>query len=265
MTGDSLLRAIETARARVPYLGRMAAVATVLLESAPRLTQKAEILLGRPSLHEIRQWGNFMETAHDVLKEIVPFDDKDWDRYEAEFLLVEKKLKERRTVQLAYPDTFAVERETSLLLYCTTRLLQPQCIVETGVADGASSFVFLEALRANGSGTLHSLDISDNVGALVDNRDGWDLTICNVKRVESALSALIGRIAPVELFFHDADHRFLPQLCEYETFAAHAPPGAILLSDDVDSSYAFRVFCERRRFQPSYLFDTRKVAGLVRL
>lgn len=265
MAGQSLLQAVKAARRRLPYLGGKAAIATVLLESAPVLTRKVELLVGRPSLDEIRQWGSLVDTPHEALKEIVPFDEKDWDRFEAEFPAVEEKLKTRRALDLAYPDTFAVERQTSCLLYCTTRILQPQCVVETGVADGASSLVFLEALRANGSGILHSLDISDNVGALVDNRDGWDLTISSVEHVEYVLSALLGRVAPVDLFFHDADHRFFSQSCEYEMFASHASASALLLSDDVDSSYAFRVFCQRRHLRPSYLFDTRKVAGLVRL
>ena len=48
-------------------------------------------------------------------------------------------------------------------------------MVETAVADGASSFVLLAALRKNGRGELHSLDIASDVGALVDNRDSWHL------------------------------------------------------------------------------------------
>jgi hypothetical protein len=39
----------------------------------------------------------------------------------------------------------------------------------------------------------------------------------------------------------------------------------MLLSDDVDLSYAFGAFCQRRGRRPSYLLDSRKVAGLVRL
>jgi predicted O-methyltransferase YrrM len=262
----SLMKTVQVARRRARFLGRKAAVETVLTEAVPGWTRRGERLVGRPTLLELQQHGSWSTSARELLKNSIGLDDPDWDRVEAEFAGVERSLASRHErVQVVYPGSFAVERETSLLLYGLARLLQPECVVETGVADGASSFVLLAALQKNGKGELHSLDISNDVGALVDNRDSWHLHVVDVRIVEDEFADMLSRVPPPALFLHDADHRYLAQLCEYATFAATAPPGAIVLSDDVDYSYAFGEFCENRGLRPNYLFDSRKVAGLVRL
>jgi len=43
-------------------------------------------------------------------------------------------------------------------LYFITRYIKPECIVETGVAAGFSSYSFLAAIKKNGIGKLHSSD-----------------------------------------------------------------------------------------------------------
>src|SRR5438445_4565328 len=74
------------------------------------------------------------------------------------------------------------------MLYFITRLRRPRVIVETGVAAGYSSQMFLEALDANGGeGTLHSSDFpyfrlerpERFIGLLVEDRlrDRWTLYI----------------------------------------------------------------------------------------
>jgi len=257
---------LQVARRRARHLGRRAAMWTVVTEAAPGLTEALRQVIGRPSLFELQQEGSLTTSSREAVRSSAGLDDADWDRVESEFTEVERRLTERRRqLSGAYPWSFEIERETSLLLFGLTRLLQPECVVETGVADGASTFVILSALGMNGRGELHSVDIADDVGGLVEDRQRWHLHVVDLGSVEDTLSDLMERLPPVGLFFHDADHRFLPQLCEYETFAGGAPEGAMLLSDDVDLSYAFGAFCQRRGRRPSYLLDSRKVAGLVRL
>jgi predicted O-methyltransferase YrrM len=262
---DEVLRSLRVARERGRYLGRRGALATVFTEAAPTFTSRLQRLVGRPALYELKDTGPIRSTARELVSDVAGTEDDRLDEIEAEYDELRVRIDERmKQVQAAYPSYFPVEKQTSLLLYALTRIVQPERIVETGVADGLSTFVFLAALAKNGKGELHSIDVADNVGGLVDDRDRWHLHVCGVERVERTLAKLV-REAPVDMFFHDADHRFLPQFCEYETFAQAAPRGALLVSDDVELSYAFITFCKRRGLRPAYLFDSRKVAAIVRL
>src|SRR5271170_649690 len=54
---------------------------------------------------------------------------------------------------------FYAQFRAPLDLYAMTRLLRPIHVIETGVSSGVSSAHFLLALRANGRGTLHSIDL----------------------------------------------------------------------------------------------------------
>jgi predicted O-methyltransferase YrrM len=223
-------------------------------------------VIGHPTLGELQQSGPLTTSPEDVLASLVEYDRRQWDMVQEEFGELERQLAKRKAAKSrSYPDNFEIERSTSLLLYGVTRLCRPSQIVETGVADGVSSFFFLSALRANGHGHLHSLDISDDVGGLVEDRRGWDLTVSEPAKVEETLAALLRQSSPVDIFFHDADHRYLPQTVEYETLRRSVDRPAILISDDVDLSYAFEMFCRRHGLSPSYLLDARKVAGAVRI
>ena len=45
--------------------------------------------------------------------------------------------------------------------YAAVRALKPNCVIETGVANGVSSSYLLLALRKNGRGCLHSVGLAD--------------------------------------------------------------------------------------------------------
>lgn len=199
-------------------------MATVLTEAVPEATARVQQLIGHPTLFELQQHGSFVAKASELITEQVGVDERQWAELEDEFADVRRRLELRReSVTLRYPVTFAIEAETSLLLYALTRLVAPGFIIETSVADGISTFVFLAALAHNAEGELHSLDIAGDVGGLVDDRERWHLHVCDVKQIEDGLANLVRHAPPAGIFFHDADHRFLPQLCEYETYAAAAP------------------------------------------
>lgn len=265
MAATSPRHTLRTARRRGARLGWQAAAATVL-EASPWLARRLELVFGRPTLTELQQSGSFSTRSRDLVREAIGLDDPDWDRVEEEFADVAVRLAQRRErTGLAYPGSFAAEEQTSLLLYGLARLLKPRCIVETGVADGHSTFVLLAALARNGDGVLHSIDIAPDVGILVDETAHWQLHLLNVDTIAEDLPALLAAQGPIDLFFHDSDHHYLAQLFEYEAFADHASQGALLVSDDVDMSYAFDTFCRRRAMRPNYLFDARKVTGMVRL
>ena len=70
-------------------------------------------------------------------------------------------------IQLKFPVNFKVEDSTSFFIYSFVRLYHPLKIVETGVANGHSTFFILNALIKNGKGKLYSIDTSSEVGSLI--------------------------------------------------------------------------------------------------
>ncbi len=136
-------------------------------------------------------------------------------------------------------------------LYVLTRLLRPQHIIETGVSSGVSSAHFLLALRRNGRGTLHSIDLPtpqrgerfgprDSPVALPpgrstgwavpeDLRDGWDLRIGPSQAV---LPPLVAGLRSVGVFLHDSLHTPSHLTFELETVRPKLVGGAVVLADN---------------------------------
>ncbi|MFI8281007.1 class I SAM-dependent methyltransferase [Streptomyces sp. NPDC085929] len=166
---------------------------------------------------------------------------------------------------LCYPRTHGVEEETSAVLYGLSRLLKPQSVVETGVADGRSSWLILAALERNGSGVLHSFDVNHTAGRLVGEHPQWQLEILGPKDPAASFSRALERVGSIDLFFHDSDHLYLPQMFEYGQAWPRMTQSGVFASDDVNCSRAFLDFCGRRRQRPVFLFDSRKITGAVRL
>lgn len=122
--------------------------------------------------------------------------------------------------------------------------LKPAHVLETGVADGVSSFVFLAAMDRNGTGTLHSTDIRPNAGALVNSRDHWDLFLVDRRTPARSLAKYVRSLPPLDLFVHDSLHLRAWQLLELRLAYTHLRSGGVLASDDVDSSFAYGDFCQ---------------------
>lgn len=182
-----------------------------------------------------------------------------------EYQEVESRLNDRyKECELEFPVTHGVEAETGAFLYAVARLLKPNRVVETGVADGRSSFIIISALERNGCGTLHSFDIKDHVGKLVGRHPQWHLQISRSEEAMSSFVAAMRRLEAIDLYFHDSDHRYLSQLIEYEQAWRLMTPGSVFASDDVDDSRAFLDFCHKEGTTPSLLLDRRKVIGAVR-
>jgi predicted O-methyltransferase YrrM len=163
-----------------------------------------------------------------------------------------------------YPAFYNSEALTLKALYQFVRVCQPAVVVETGVANGLSTEIILQALRRNTSkGVLHSVDIKEDVGSLVSNKDFWRLHVTN--GTARAFHAILKNVGPIDIFYHDSDHEYRPQMAELRGAISALSPGGVLLSDDVDWSYAFLDFCTTSGARPSFLVDSRKVLGAVRL
>lgn len=147
-------------------------------------------------------------------------------------------------------------------LYAFTRLLRPDHIVETGVSSGVSSAHFLAALRANGHGTLHSIDrptrqrgrklASDespvslppgrSTGWAVPQawRRGWDLRL---GPSEELLPGLVSELPSIGLFLHDSRHTPPHLTFELATIRPKLRPGSLVLADNTRwTGNAFSIF-----------------------
>jgi predicted O-methyltransferase YrrM len=167
--------------------------------------------------------------------------------------------------RLVFPETWAVGDRSAEALYATVRLLRPDVVVETGVANGHSTYVVLSALRANGHGRLVSYDVADGAGVLVPEslRDLWDLTVLDRADPIADAARRLDALGAVDLFFHDADHSYVGQVAEYGAAvrALARGRGGVLLSDDVDESFAFVELVLARKPHAVLLVDARKVLG----
>jgi predicted O-methyltransferase YrrM len=190
------------------------------------------------------------------------------DELVVEFADLQAEFETRRSeLTVPYARFHDIEGDSMLLCYALVRALRPETIVETGVANGASTFFFLRALSANGGGVLHSFDISDDVGIYLTEADRrtWDLQVLDTRAPLRDLARQLSRLAPVDLFIHDSHHRYKYMSREFELAAAVLRDNGVILSDDAESTFAFDEFCRDRRLDPIYVFDRTKFFGGVTL
>lgn len=139
-------------------------------------------------------------------------------------------------------------------LYALVRLLAPRHVVETGVSSGVSSSFLLSALKANGRGTLHSVDFptpqrgrtfspeTDSPVALPPGRasgwavpaalrPGWDLRIGKSSEV---LPPLVAELPTVDIFLHDDEHTFENATREFTVIAPKLHPGSVVMADNAN-------------------------------
>lgn len=143
----------------------------------------------------------------------------------------------------------------SQLLWVLVRHTRPTTVIETGVARGVSSAHILDAMEANQHGELISIDLPPLgngwralVGSAVppDGRARWTYLRGASSR---KLPRAIAEFGPPDIFVHDGLHTLENMLWEYETVWATMDPGALLISDDIDDSYAWQTFSSRVKRQ----------------
>jgi len=169
----------------------------------------------------------------------------------------------RSALMVPYERFHDIEGESMFLCYALARAMRPESIVETGVGNGASTFTFLRALSMNGSGVLHSFDISDDVGAYLTEADrgSWDLQVLNRRAPLKDLASRVSRLRPVDIFIHDSHHQFKYMSGEFELAVAVLREHGLVLCDDAESTFAFDEFCRDRELDPRYVFDRTKFFG----
>jgi len=151
------------------------------------------------------------------------------------------------------------------LVYLLVRLARPAVFCETGVFDGKSSAIILQALEDNGSGVLVSVDlparatIQNSTERMINStlppaRDpGWTIPERLRHRQRLLLgdsSELLPRVfaefSAVDVFMHDSLHTYEHMSFEYSLAWEHLRDGGFLLSDDIYEAAAFHDFCRAR-------------------
>ena len=158
----------------------------------------------------------------------------------------------------------AVDVSSRTALYVLCRTLKPEVVVETGVASGMSSSFILRALDKNAKGKLHSIDvpwhtvkqiwqrnpadepiheqpIETKSGWIIPERlkERWDLTL---GKTSEKLPALLKKIAPVDIFFHDSAHVYENMIWEFQTIWPNLRKGGIMMAHNIDKHCAFADF-----------------------
>jgi predicted O-methyltransferase YrrM len=152
----------------------------------------------------------------------------------------------KRKLVAVHPDGFGGQMVfESSAIYALVRLLRPEKVVETGVADGATSAYILQALEDNGRGHLYSIDLpspqlpqAQMPGWIVDGalRRRWTLRIGASSEL---LGPLLNELGPIDVFLHDSLHTYDNMLFEYRTAWPFLRTGGLLLSHDVGRNSAF--------------------------
>jgi predicted O-methyltransferase YrrM len=145
-------------------------------------------------------------------------------------------------------------------MYLLVRKYRPELMVETGVANGATSYCILRAMRDNGRGRLISIDYPLYRPAAGDpfrlprgKRPGWIVP----KELRKRWKLMLGRTSEIlprlgvgrkiDVFFHDSEHSYKNMTFEYGWALKHVRNSGIILSDDTNWNSAFRDFLAANR------------------
>jgi len=137
-------------------------------------------------------------------------------------------------------------------LWCVTRHIRPEVVIETGVAHGVTSRVVLEALSRNDFGHLWSIDLPFPFDHRLHGETGIVVTdACRTRwsylegSSRQRLPRLVADVGHVEMFIHDSLHTAENTLFEMEQAASAMRDGGVMLIDDIDSHLGFASFAER--------------------
>lgn len=166
--------------------------------------------------------------------------------------------------KVGYPKASYITFRSGVYIYNLIRVTKPDIIVETGVLDGFSSRIMLEALSKNKRGRLFSIEISKDVGHLVPQhlRGRWRLV---VGTPNMALKNALRKSSKIDIFMHDSNHSYDQMKMEFELAMQRIKEGGIILSDDVYVNNAFIEFANSIGRRPKLISGWTKCFGIIEL
>lgn len=139
----------------------------------------------------------------------------------------------------------------------------PEVIVETGIANGASTRVWLNAIQEFKleKSKLYSFDIDQKFVA-EDMRSNPSFNFRLIDDVNT-FTSLVSELEAVDIFYHDSDHSYFNQIMEYRSIWPKIRKGGFLVSDDINWSNAFLDFVKEVGRIPLIVADTEKFCGVI--
>jgi predicted O-methyltransferase YrrM len=157
--------------------------------------------------------------------------------------------KQFRELAIASADLFA---KKVLCQYAAVRALKPDCILETGIANGVSSAYLLLALQKNGRGRLHSVGLADPAYLPAGREPGWFVPKwlrepwqVHIGEAREILPPLLSEVGRIDIFIHDSLHTYEHMFWEFEIAYPSLRPGGLLFADDVLWNNAFQDFARK--------------------
>ncbi|MEM3572583.1 MAG: class I SAM-dependent methyltransferase [Candidatus Micrarchaeaceae archaeon] len=169
-----------------------------------------------------------------------------------------------KDTHLRYPKYWAIDESSGLVVYSLIRSLKPDTVLETGVANGFSTRLILNALNRNGKGRLTSVEISRDVGQLLKGVDKsrWRLVVGKPR--ENLKTALKG-LGKIDVFIHDSDHSYGNMLFEFNSVIGKMSRDGVIVSDDVSRNRAFLEFAAKIGRRPLIYASSKKAFGVIEL
>lgn len=156
-------------------------------------------------------------------------------------------------------------------LYFITRYMEPDSIVETGVAAGFSSYSFLSAIKANGRGKLYSSDFpyfripqpEKYIGIVVEEtlKDGWNLFI---EGDEINLPKIVNTVKEIDIFHYDSDKSYSGRAFAISTISNALSSRGVILMDDIQDNSFFRDYVDETNPESWHVFEFQnKYVGMI--
>ena len=223
-----------------------------------------------PTLAEICAFAESVyANPDDLLKHIFKIEDNELARLRLEYGEIKSEvLKRYEDRSLPFPRLWAVEEGSAFLLYAIVRMTCPSTVLETGVANGHSTLLILNALGRNAdSPALHSVDVSPKVGQLINpaERTHWHLHLLSLDALKKGFNDVVAALPSIDLMLQDSDHSYRWAELELKTALPTMAPTGILICDDANLTFAVIDFCRAHNLRPILLVDTRKVIAVVPL
>ncbi len=162
-----------------------------------------------------------------------------------------------------YPHYYDSNPKTLELLRLMISQISPSVVVETGVANGASTRTILKAFQDFGlsSSKLFSLDIDPRVATdEFRSKENFNFILINETR---NFSDAMKKVPTIDIFYHDSDHSYANQMHEYSLAWEKLSSNGVLISDDINWSNAFLDFSLKVRKRMFVLNDKTKLCGII--
>ena len=156
-------------------------------------------------------------------------------------------------------------------LYFITRYMEPDCIVETGVAAGFSSYSFLSAIKNNGRGKLYSSDFpyfripnpESYIGIIVEEsfKDDW---ILYLDGDEVNLPKIAKSVNKVDIFHYDSDKSYSGRRFAVSIINKLLSSNGVIVMDDIQDNSYFYDYVEDNNPDCWYVFQFQgKYVGMI--